>query len=69
MKTKIKKDFDAVRFMRQSRDKISMEIADLDFDQIKAYHRSRRPKTRNSVVGYPVPERSRRVGKWRAFLH
>ena len=31
MKAKNKKEFDAVEFMRQTRDKISQEIADLDF--------------------------------------
>ena len=37
MKTKIKKDFDAVKFMRQKRDKISKDIADMDYKQIKEY--------------------------------
>jgi hypothetical protein len=46
MKTKNKKKFDAVEFMRQTRDKISREIADLDFEQIKEYFAKRRPKTR-----------------------
>ena len=46
MKTKNKKEFDAVEFMRQARDKISREIADLDFEQIKEYFANRRPKNR-----------------------
>jgi len=46
MKTKKKKEFDAVDFMRQTRDKISREIADLDFEQIKEYFAKRRPKIR-----------------------
>jgi len=37
MKTKIKKDFDAVKFMREKRDKISKDIADMDYKQIKEY--------------------------------
>jgi hypothetical protein len=46
MKTKTKKEFDAVEFMRQARDKISRDIADLDFEQIKKYLKKKRPKTR-----------------------
>ena len=37
MKTKIKKDFDAVKFMREKRNKISKDIADKDYKQIKEY--------------------------------
>ena len=37
MKTTTKKDFDAVAFMRQERDRISQEIADLDFGRLKKY--------------------------------
>ena len=46
MKAKNKKEFDAVEFMRQTRDKISQEIADLDFEQIKAYFAKKREKIR-----------------------
>jgi len=46
MKPTNKKEFDAVEFMRQTRDKISREIADLDFEQIKEYFAKRRPKIR-----------------------
>ena len=46
MKVKNKKEFDAVEFMRQTRDKISLEIADLDFEQIKKYFAKKRQKTR-----------------------
>ena len=35
--TTIKKDFDAVDFMRKQRDRISKDIADMDFEQIKEY--------------------------------
>ncbi len=40
MATKItpaKKDFDAVAFMRQQRDRISKDIANMDFEAIKEY--------------------------------
>ena len=38
MKTnKKEKEFDAVKFMRKVRDKISKEIADLSSEQIKEY--------------------------------
>lgn len=48
MKTKeIKtKDFDAVGFMRQIRDKISIDIADLSKEQIVEYFKKNRPKNR-----------------------
>ena len=35
--TVVKKDFDAVAFMRKQRDKISKEIANMDFEEIKEY--------------------------------
>lgn len=46
MKTMIKKDFDAVRFMRQIRDKISKDIEHTDYKQIKAYFAKRRQRER-----------------------
>jgi hypothetical protein len=51
MKAKIKKEFDAVEFMRQTRDKISREIADLDFEEIKEYFAKHRQKTRIIPAG------------------
>ena len=45
MKTKIKntaKTFDAVKSMREIRDKISLEIADMNFEQLKAYFKQHR---------------------------
>jgi hypothetical protein len=45
MKTKIKrpaKTFDSVKSMREIRDKISLEIADLDFEKLKEYFRQHR---------------------------
>ena len=44
MKTIIKKDFDAVKYMRQERDKISKDIADMTHEQIKEYFAKRRTK-------------------------
>jgi len=46
MKTTVKKDFDAVKFMRQTRNKISKEIADMDYQQIKEYFAKKRKKGR-----------------------
>ena len=48
MKTKVikKKDFDTVEFMRQVRDKISNDIADLSKEQIVEYFKRNRPKER-----------------------
>lgn len=46
MKTKDKKDFDAVKFMRNQRDKISKEIADMDYKQIKEYLAKKKKKER-----------------------
>ena len=46
MKTKIKKDFDAVKFMRQTRDKISKDIADMDYAEIKEYFAKKRGENR-----------------------
>jgi hypothetical protein len=46
MKTTTKKDFDAVKYMRQTRDKISLEIADMNYDQLKEYFAKGRPKER-----------------------
>jgi hypothetical protein len=45
MKTKSKKEektFDAVKNMREIRDKISLEIADMNFEQLKAYFKQNR---------------------------
>jgi len=45
MKTKLKKTvktFDAVKSMREIRDKISIEIADMNFEQLKDYFKQHR---------------------------
>ncbi len=46
MKTKeiVKKDFDAVKFMRNTRDKISLETQNMNFEQLKKYFEERRLK-------------------------
>jgi hypothetical protein len=38
----IEKDFKAVEFMRKQRDKISKDIANMDFEEIKEYFSKRR---------------------------
>ncbi|MDR3244810.1 MAG: hypothetical protein LBT50_00070 [Prevotellaceae bacterium] len=40
------KDFDAVNFMRQVRDKISADICDLSTEQILEYFKNHVPKER-----------------------
>jgi hypothetical protein len=45
MKTKAKKTkkaFDAVKSMREIRDRISLEIQDMNFEQLKAYFKKQR---------------------------
>lgn len=39
---KIKKEFDAVAFMRKQRDRISKDISNMDFEEIKEYFAKRR---------------------------
>ena len=46
MKTTSKKKFDAVEYMRQQRDRISKETADMSFEQLKEYLDKKRPKER-----------------------
>lgn len=46
MKVMNKKNFDAVKFMRQTRDKISRDIAEMDYMQIKEYFAKKRSKER-----------------------
>jgi hypothetical protein len=46
MKIMTKKEFDAVKYMRQIRDRISSDIADMTFEQLKDYFAKRRPKER-----------------------
>ena len=46
MKTKEieKKEFDAVKFMRETRDKISLDIQNMNFEELKKYYEKRRLK-------------------------
>jgi len=37
-----KKDFDAVQMMREIRDRISKDIANMSFDEIKEYFKKRK---------------------------
>ena len=53
LKTTNKKEFDAVKYMRQERDRISMEIADMSHEQIKEYFSKRRTKERISNPSEP----------------
>lgn len=46
MKTIIKKDFDAVKYMRQERERISKDISEMTHEQIKEYFLKRRSKER-----------------------
>lgn len=41
---KVEKDFDAVAYMRKQRDKISKEIANMNFKEIKEYFSKKRTK-------------------------
>jgi hypothetical protein len=45
-KEKLEKEFDAVQFMRQQRDRINAEICDLTTEQIFEYFKKRVPKER-----------------------
>ncbi len=46
MKTKevTNKEFDAVKFMRETRDKISAETQNMNFEELKKYFEERRSK-------------------------
>jgi hypothetical protein len=41
-KEKVKKEFDAVKFMRETRDKISLETQNMNFEELKKYFEQRR---------------------------
>lgn len=42
IKKNIIENFDAVKFMRDVRDKISIEIQDMNFEELKKYFENRR---------------------------
>ena len=56
MKTKeiVKKDFDAVKFMRDTRDKISLEIQNMNFEELKKYYAERRLKLAKQEAQQPT---------------
>ena len=43
-KEKTKKDFDAEKFMRDTRDKISSEVQNMNYEELKKYFEQRRLK-------------------------
>lgn len=47
---KTEKDFDAVKYMRQERDRVSREIADLSTDQRLEYFRKKSEEFRARVA-------------------
>lgn len=46
MKTKVKKDFDAVKFMREQRDKMSEELSKMTKKEIIAYFKKIRRESK-----------------------
>jgi predicted nucleotide-binding protein (sugar kinase/HSP70/actin superfamily) len=56
MKTKAiaKKEFDAVKFMRETRDKISLEIQNMNFEELKKYYEQRRLKLAKLKAQPPI---------------
>jgi len=44
METRIKKDFDAVKFMRQQRDKMSQKLSNMSKEEVKKYFVEKREK-------------------------
>jgi CO dehydrogenase/acetyl-CoA synthase beta subunit len=49
--TKKKKAFDAVKMMRDIRDKISSETQDMTLDELKAYIKQRLAENKNKFIG------------------
>jgi hypothetical protein len=46
----IEKNFHAVTFMRKQRDKISKDIANMDFEEIKEYFSKKKTPKRPAVI-------------------
>jgi hypothetical protein len=44
METKIKKDFDAVKFMRKQRDKMSQKLINMSKEEVIEYYKEKREK-------------------------
>jgi hypothetical protein len=52
MKTNNKvKDFDAVKMMRDIRDKISLETQNMTFEELKAYIKQKLAESKTKLVG------------------
>lgn len=49
--TKKEKPFDAVKMMREIRDKISSETQNMTFDQLKAYIKQKLEDNKTKLVG------------------
>jgi hypothetical protein len=49
MQTKTKKEFDAVKFAREQKDKLSAELATMTKEEIVAYFKHVKSKSRNLV--------------------
>jgi hypothetical protein len=45
METKAKKDFDAVKFMRQQRDKMSQKLSNMSKEEVIEYFKEKRRKS------------------------
>ena len=50
-KTKKEKQFDAVKMMREIRDKISSETQNMTFDELKAYIKQKLTDNKTKLVG------------------
>ena len=49
--TKIEKQFDAVKMMRDIREKISVETQNMNFEELKAYIKQKLSENKNKRVG------------------
>ena len=50
--TKKKKQFDAVKMMRDIRDKISSETQNMTFNELKAYIKQKLAESKKKLVGH-----------------
>ncbi len=50
-KTKKEKPFDAVKMMRETRDKISSETQNMTFEEFKAYMNQKLAESKTKLVG------------------
>lgn len=51
--TNTPKTFDAVKMMRDIRDKISAETKDMNFEELKAYIKKQLSESKTKLVGQP----------------